>query len=81
MARITTDFKAEDLAKLMKNSNPGIFIGVLGLNTGSKITLTNTGDYLKEYDNAIIISPLHLKDNELEIVLDTLKICVKKLMS
>ena len=68
LARITADFKADELAKLMKNSNPGVYIGVLE-------------DHLKEHENSIYISPLNLKDNEVEIVLDTLKICVKELMS
>jgi L-seryl-tRNA(Ser) seleniumtransferase len=68
LARITADFKADELVKLMRNSNPGVYIGVLK-------------DYLKEHENSIYISPLNLKDNEVEIVLDTLKICVKELMS
>jgi L-seryl-tRNA(Ser) seleniumtransferase len=68
LARITANFKADELAKLMRNSNPGIYIGVLK-------------DHLKEHENSIYISPLNLKDNEVEIVLDTLKKCVKELMS
>ena len=67
MARIVADFKAEELAKLMRASNPGVYIGILK-------------DYLKEHENSIYINPLHLKNNEVEIVLDTLKKCVKKLV-
>ena len=82
LARITADFKAHDLAKLMKNSNPGVYIGVLGIDTTTvKITVAKAKDYLKEYENAIIISPINLKDDEVEIVLDTLRKCIKKLMN
>lgn len=64
LARIIEDFKAEELAELMKNSNPGVYIGVS-----------------KEHENSIYINPLHLKDSEVEIVMDTLKKCVNKLMN
>ncbi|GAI82712.1 unnamed protein product, partial [marine sediment metagenome] len=64
LARITEDFKAEELAKLMKNSNPGVYIGVS-----------------KEHENSIYINPLNLKNSEVEIVIDTLKKCVNKLMN
>ena len=64
LARITADFKAEELAKLMRNSNPGVYIGVL-----------------KEHENSICISPLNLKDDEVKIVMDTLKKCVNELMN
>ena len=64
LARITADFKAEELAKLMRNSNPGVYIGVS-----------------KEHENSICISPLNLKDNEIKIVMDTLKKCVNELMN
>jgi len=68
LARITADFEADELAKLMKNFDPGVYIGVLK-------------DHLKEHENSIYINPLNLKDDEVEIVLDILNKCVKKLMS
>ncbi len=64
LARIKAYFKAEELAELMKNSNPGIYIGVS-----------------KDHENSIYISPLNLKDNEIEIIMDTLKKCVNELMN
>ena len=64
LARITADFKAEELEELMRNSNPGIYIGVS-----------------KDHENSIYISPLALKDYEIEIVMETLKKCVNELMN
>jgi L-seryl-tRNA(Ser) seleniumtransferase len=64
LARIITDFRAEELAELMRNSNPGIYIGVL-----------------KDHENSIYISPLNLKDDEIKIVIDTLKKCVNELIN
>lgn len=63
LGKIIGPFRAEELAELMRQHDPGIYIGID-----------------RNEDNAIYLSPLNLKDDELDIVLAALKECVRVLL-
>lgn len=61
---ITADFRAEEMANLLKRENPGIYIGICPIS-----------------ENTIYVSPLNLTDDEVDIVIQSVKSCVQKLIS
>jgi len=60
--KIISNFKAEQLAVMMHDNNPGIYIGID-----------------RTMENTIYLSPLNLRDHEVEIVMSVLNECVKRL--